>query len=229
LSQSFCGSWLVSIPFKKVLHLIPKALAAIKMKVTALFLIIVLLISCQPKEHLKRRFDFNKISQTAFDWHWDDSLLTRTFYISYYIECDSNGHCLIAKRDSLFLSPIHFFEATLPTTFDSLLNTINFSKLDSSYEPKNEDHLITYWGFPYCFTFEDKQHFTKYIRILPTHIDPLIIKLVKSFEKIALNSRQPSADTINLNPISKYIQTTLIDTSKFPVYSKIEWARPKSE
>jgi hypothetical protein len=197
------------------------------MKLSALLLLTVLLISCQSKKQLKARFEFTKISQTTFNWHWNDSLLTRTFYINYYIECDSNGYCLIAKRDS-FLSSIRYYQSILPITFDRLFSAVDFATLDNSYEPKDEDHSMLYCGFPYCFTVENKQHLTKYIRIIPVQIDSSIIKLVKSIEKIVYDSKQYSTDTIDLNPISNYIQTTLVDTSKFvPIVQTIKFTEPK--
>ncbi len=125
--------------------------------------------------------------------------------------------------------PNCYYKTKLPVALDSLLNNIDFAKLDTSYEPNHNEKIIFYCGFPYCFTIEDREHITKYIKIVPSQIDPLIIKLVKSFDDIAFNAKQPSTDTVNLNPISNYIQTTLIDTSKLPKRTKILFEGPKTQ
>jgi hypothetical protein len=179
------------------------------MKLLLLSFFLFVITGCQPN---KARFDFNKIRLTSF--YYSDSTIDRDFHIQYYLECDSNGKCIIVKENSQ--GKQEYYQANLPSSFDSIIQKINFFNLESVYEPNLMVGNI-YCGFPLCFIIEDKNNRTKYIRIIPYKINPSVLDLVKALETIAEGATIKSLDTVNLASLRSFIQKTFMDTSKLPV------------
>ncbi len=102
-----------------------------------LWILLVYFLACNTLQEEKARFDFHELNLTAYNYVLTPEADDRSFYVAFYCSIDSNGNCLIARKDT-FGKRETYFKHKLPTRFDTLFNRINFNELCSTYFTRGE-------------------------------------------------------------------------------------------
>lgn len=188
------------------------------MRFLNLFLFIILFHSCRTNTSvIESRYNFNKLNLTAYSWNFDHLTSEYKFYVGLNLEIDSDGNCHIFRRD-VFMQEGKYFSTNLPKEFDSLISKINFTGLDSLYEPDSND-LVIYCGLKYCLMYQDKELLTKkYIQFIPKELPQHLRVFFDSLETFAYKIDSLSIRPFDYTKIPQYIEANLEDTTKLPKF-----------
>jgi hypothetical protein len=128
------------------------------------------------------------------------------------------------------MSAEKYFTSPLPFYFDSLISTIEFSKMDSIYKHKENSGSI-YCGLSYCLLYEKVAGGNrKSIRFIPGLTPNNFKDFTDSLESFVYSLDSLSVKPFDFSETTNYIATQVEDSSKLPRYvNTITWTKPDSK
>lgn len=186
-----------------------------KLKTTFLFLLLLAVaMSCNQNSEKPDSVNYKRIALTAYSYLENDSVPNRwDFYVASFWQIDSLGKCEMVRRDG-FKKDQKYFVANLPDSTVKLINSLNFSNLDTTQLLPSKTGL--YDGEMYCLAVYDKDGKGKqYIKFVPSALNGELLTLFNTLSKLITE-----ANTIGMFPASyyqniNYIKKNLGDTTKF--------------
>lgn len=187
-----------------------------KLKTTCFFLLLLsIAVACNKKSEKPDSVKYKRIALTAYSYLENDSLPNRfDFYVGSFWQIDSLGKCEMVRRDG-FKKDQKYFLANLPDSTVQLINSINFSKLDTTHLRGSENEM--YNGYIYCLAIYKKDgSAAEYIKFVPYTLNGELLSLFNTLSQL-----MKDANTIGMFPASyyqniNYIKKNLSDTTKFP-------------
>lgn len=187
-----------------------------KLKTTCFFLLLIAAItSCNQKPEKPASVNYKRIALTAYSYLENDSVPNRwDFYVASFWQIDSLGKCEMVRRDG-FKKDQKYFVDNLPDSTVQLINSINFSKLDTTHLRGSGNEM--YNGPMYCLAIYKKNgSATEYIKFVPSALNGELLSLFNTLSQL-----MKDANTIGMFPASyyqniNYIKKNLSDTTKYP-------------
>ncbi|MBE9462749.1 hypothetical protein ACFP1I_09060 [Dyadobacter subterraneus] len=187
-----------------------------KFKTICIFLVLAGgIISCNEKSEKPESVNYRNISLTMYSYLENDSIPDKwDFYIESFWAIDSLGKCEMVRRDG-FKKEQKYFETSLPDSTISLINTLDFSKLDTvKILPPQKGR---YDGFLYCLSVREKDNKgVSYIKFIPSALNGKFLDLFNNLSRLMADAKTPGMFPAYYYPNSNYIRKNLSDSTKYP-------------
>ena len=178
------------------------------MKKTIALSILLFLFSSCAKEHPTIRFRFSHLSLTSYMWLLDEDTATRKNHwhltIFSYIRIDSSGVYQISRRAS-YSDTLQYFKGVLPSSADSVLNTLARITQDTSYVEQGLKPYEIYDGPTECVIIERGQGSPTVIQYVPLLYPQESQKAYKLLQSLAGTSGGTATESFSFKPATDVI------------------------